>query len=83
MKANAEGMATMAQTKMVVCDVCGERVPLAEHSRIKWGREPEKREPLDLCSSCADRVAAVVARPEKERPFLAGLALSEKRTISD
>jgi uncharacterized protein YlaI len=62
------------ETKIITCDVCNERVPLAERSRIRWGREPERREPMDLCSACADRVAGVVKPPEKSRPLFASAA---------
>lgn len=57
----------MATTTIYTCDVCGERIPASQRSRMKWGREPERRDPLDLCARCSDRVAEALkpARPTK------------------
>ena len=42
----------MSETLVVVCDRCGRRVGKAERVKIRWGSQPSRREPNDLCGDC-------------------------------
>jgi hypothetical protein len=44
----------MAMNITILCDRCHKRVAKASHTRIKWSREPDRRDPTDLCPECRD-----------------------------
>lgn len=52
----------MSETILIQCDRCGLRVGQAERTRIRFGREPERRDPADLCSTCRDDLCEFLDR---------------------
>jgi hypothetical protein len=46
----------MAEQLTIHCDRCRARIPASQRTKIRWSREPVKRETTDLCTECAEAV---------------------------
>jgi hypothetical protein len=45
----------MAESTRITCDVCFEPVSKSHRTKVRFSPQPERRAPLDVCSTCMEK----------------------------
>ena len=56
----------MSEVLTIKCDRCGSRVGKASRTRIRFGAQPFRREPMDACPDCSQLILVALGKAQPE-----------------